>query len=178
MNIDLLGQWHGTYQTDGLWYTPGLFSESGQYVGGQGFGGPAQNSQVTLDIEWQGAYQNLSQGVIASPFYGTLLGAQQSVIPVSGFLNQEGYIKMAFYFDETPQPPNVEQTTMDGTFNSFIQTQGGIHTMAGGWEMTSWSQGILTYSLGTLNVQRAVSLKERLELSFDAARQNISRIEP
>lgn len=39
MNTDLVGIWNGTFNTDGLLFTPGLFDQHGRYVGGEGFGG-------------------------------------------------------------------------------------------------------------------------------------------
>ena len=164
MNIDLLGSWQGAFQTDGLWFYPALFDQQGAYQGNTGSGGPPQDLQVILRIKWQGDYQNFSNALVVSPFYGELLGVQRESIPLSGFVNEYGFIKISFYSDARPEPPGVQQTIVDWNFNSFIVTRGGDHIMAGTWVKTSWSQGLLAYQKGTLRLQRALTLKERIYL--------------
>ena len=104
MDIDVVGIWSGTHSTDGLSFTLGLFDQKGRYVGGEGFGGPPQNANVSLVVKRQGDYETFYYALKVSPFYGDLVGVQQDSIPVSGFVNTYGFIKFSFYTDR-PSPP-------------------------------------------------------------------------
>jgi len=168
MGIDLLGIWDGTYYTDGLWYMPGLFDLNGSYAGDEGVGGPEETKSVTLNIKWQGRFDRFYYALEVSPFYGELAGAQEGSIPVSGFVNRQGFIKIALYSDAVPVAAYVHQSMQDWSFNSFIKTHGGIHIMSGKWAITSWSEGVLSYMLGTLSVSRKLSLADRASNLFDS----------
>jgi hypothetical protein len=165
MQFDLPGDWIGTSYTDGLWYTPNLVNIDGTYAGGQGYGGPPQTDNVNLEIKWQGDYQNYDydyQEVMASPFYGRLVGTQEGpTIPVSGFINTDGFIQCCFYTSPHSEPPGVQPPPqLDWSFSGWVTTRGWYHTLSGQWVKTTWTDGAVTYQLGTLSVNRAVSLKE------------------
>lgn len=168
MNFDLLGNWQGTAYTDGLWFTPSLFNMNGEYEGGVGSGGPPQTYTASLEIKWQGDYQTFYYALVVRPFYGQLVGVQQDSIPVSGFLNTQGFIKLSFYVDSPALPPGVQSSLMDWNFNGHITTQGGFRNLSGNWTKTSWSDGILSYQRGTLNIKRAISLTERASMYLKA----------
>ena len=167
MELDLVGRWDGTFFTDGLWFTPQLFKANGEYVGGQGFGGPPLTANVALQIKWQGDYETFYYAVRAAPFYGDLVGVQQDSIPISGFVNTYGFVKIAFYTDR-PAPAAKIEDTLDWGFTAYIKTRGGFHTLAGNWSKTSWNEGVLNYQLGTLSVRRRVSFWERASMYVKA----------
>lgn len=173
MQIDLLGVWNGTVFTDGLWFTSALHSLEGKYVGGEGYGGPPHIYNVSLEIKWQGDYQTFYYALVVSPFYGQLVGMQQDSIPVSGFINTDGFIKVSFYTDTRPVPRGVQQSLADWGFNGYVTTRGGFRVISGHWAITSWSQGILSYQLGTLDAKRNISLKERAAMILSAIRLSV-----
>ena len=168
MNIDMLGNWQGTAFTDNLSFTPALHDRNGNYVGGEGFGGPPQTYNVSLEIKWQGDYQNFYYALVVSPFYGQLVGIEQDSIPVSGFINTYGFIKFSLYTDTRPVPRGVQQSLMDWCFNGYVTSSGGYRVLSGHWAKTNWSQGVISYELGTLDVKRKISLKERASMIFNA----------
>ena len=167
MELDLVGRWDGTFYTDGLWFTPNLFTNKGQYVGGDGFGGPPQTADVAVQIKWQGDYETFYYALKVSPFYGDLVGVQQDSIPISGFVNTYGFVKFILYTDR-PNPPERIVDSMDWSFSGYVTTGGSFHTLAGGWAKTSWSDRVLSYELGTLSVRRRVSFWERATMYVKA----------
>ncbi len=178
MNIDLVGIWNGTYNTDGLLFTPGLFDQQGRYVGGEGFGGPPKNDNVGLEILWQGDYQTFYYSLKVAPFYGDLVGVQEDSIPVSGFVNTYGFVKFSFYIDRPTLPSPRAGAPLEATdwaFDGFVTTRGGFHTLTGGWAKTTWSEGTLFYQLGTLSVRRKVSFKERASMYLNSLVQLVRR---
>jgi len=166
MSIDLLGSWEGTLSTGDDTVFPGLLDLNGKPVN-QGTGGPTRTYNVTLEIEWQGDFEQFSYGYnfTASPFYGVLAGEDPISgghrLPVSGFVNPEGFISFSFYTDKKPAPPNVIQVTQHWNFEAFIQTHGGFHTMSGEWLITGWQDHFISYRYGNLNVKRKVLFSER-----------------
>jgi hypothetical protein len=174
MDIDLVGVWNGTFQTDGLWFIPNLFDQKGRYVGGEGFGGPPVTANVSLEILWQGEYQNFYYALKVSPFYGDLVGVQQDSIPVSGFVNTYGFIKFGFYVDR-PAPAVAHVDGQDWAFDGYITTHGGFHNLSGSWAKTDWNDGVLFYQLGTLSGRRKVSFKERASMYLSSLIQLVRR---
>jgi hypothetical protein len=160
MELDLVGIWDGMFYTDGLWFTPNLFTMKGQYVGGDGFGGPSQNASVGLEVLWQGEYKTFYYSLKVAPFYGDLVGVQIDSIPVSGFINTYGFVKFSLYTDR-PAPPARIEDTLDWGFTGYVTTRGSWRTLAGNWSKTSWNEGVLSYQLGKLSVRRRVSFWER-----------------
>lgn len=92
MHVDVSGTWKGTENTDGLTYMQGLE--------GGGWGGPPRAYNVTLTITSQGDYENFTHGqwvsALSGDFHRSADGYNIELIPVSGFINRDGLVKLSF----------------------------------------------------------------------------------
>jgi hypothetical protein len=149
MIAELSGIWAGTVYTDGLTYAQGLGN-------GEGWGGPPRTHRITLSISSQGDYKNFSVGQIVSPISGQVGGLEWHAIPVSGFIDDKGRIKLVFY-GTSPQ--------VDWTFNGQLRAGGIQGDISGSWTRMSWSNGLFLYHLGTMSVQKRGFIVNRVYLT-------------
>src|SRR4051812_27019604 len=107
MNINLLGTWKGT-ATTGYEFSINLSNARGETIR-EPYGGPPHTyAHAGLKIMWQGDYQTFYRALVVSPFYGELTGLGDFSVPLSGFINTEGFIKFSFYIDSPSPRPGVQ----------------------------------------------------------------------
>src|SRR3569833_2528605 len=88
---DVSGIWYGTSCTDGLTHAQGLQGD------GEGWGGPPQTYNVSLFVTWQSAYTSYGYGQVVSTIAALLDGMFWYSVPVSGFVDDKGLVKLTFY---------------------------------------------------------------------------------
>lgn len=151
MDADVSGTWKGTEYTDGLAHAQGL---SG------GWGGPPKTYNVTLTITSQGDYENFTGGqwvsAVSGYFHRSADGYNIELIPVSGFINRDGLVKLSFF------RPTL---SVDWAFNGRLKNYALHRRIAGDWTETSWSNGLVLHELGTVSVSQRRSLVYRGALS-------------
>jgi hypothetical protein len=150
MIAELGGIWAGTMYTDGLVHAQGLKG------GGGGWGGPPRTNRITLSISYQGDYKNFGFGQVVSPISGQVDGLEWHSIPVSGFIDDKGLVKLSFYGSS----PHV-----DWTFNGQLRAGGIQGDISGSWTRMSWSNGWFLYQLGTMSVQKRGFIVTRVYLT-------------
>ena len=134
----VLGEWKGTYYTDGLTHAPGFGA----------WGGPPKTYSVTLSIYYQSDYGNYPYAAV-STIAGDMSeiedGYYVGLIPVSGFVSGEGVVKLAFF------SPQIDSQQV---FLGHLTLYTGTRQISGSWTITQVSSGLEFTQYGTLAVKQ------------------------
>jgi hypothetical protein len=92
---------------------------------------------------------------VAALLSGQLDGFAYHPIPVSGFVDDHGLVKLSFFL------PTV---ITDWNFSGRLTARGFLGDISGNWTRMMWSDGWFLHHLGTLRVKKPVRRFDRAYL--------------